>query len=106
MTGKKKRKQFAGKFKFPHLNQITFLGLVIFIIVVSSLFKISLNNNITEMHYKYELLSRQEVNIQQNIYELESKIANLSRPDRIRRVAKSRLNMVDPKPNINIVTIQ
>ena len=106
MIQKRQKKKLKKSLGLPQLNQVTFFGLAILIVVISSIFKISLNNNITELHYKNDLLSRQEVNIQQNIYELESNIAHLSRPDRIRRVAKNRLNMVDPKPDLNIVTIK
>ncbi|HDR04770.1 MAG TPA: cell division protein FtsL [Candidatus Marinimicrobia bacterium] len=76
------------------------------IITTTAITTIMMHN---EIEYAYNVKKRLEqdlVRSQQNIAELEIEIAVLSRPDRIRRIATERFNMVVKAPNTEVIRVQ
>jgi cell division protein FtsL len=63
-------------------------------------------NEIKETQYKVDAIRNNITRIQQSIIDIDSEIARLSRADRITRIAKQQLGMVNSKPGIDVVIIE
>ncbi len=117
MTAKKKGKTVAKRTKqktspvplsftaiFSNAYFITLM--VLAIVTVTAIFTIMMHNEIEEGYRVQKSLEQDLVRTQQSIAELEIEIAALSRPDRIRRIAAERFNMVVKQPNAEVIRVQ
>ena len=84
-------------FLFSYLLIITLITIVLHLFMQTTVNEISSYINHTK---------KIEQRIKQHIIEVETDITQLSRADRIQRIAKKRLNMINSKPQIDVIVIK
>jgi cell division protein FtsL len=87
-------------------NAYFIILMVLAIITLTGIITVMMHNEIEKGYRVKKRLEQDVVRVQQNIAELEIQIAGLSRPDRIRRIAAERFNMVVKVPNTEVIRVQ
>ena len=80
--------------------------MAVLILTIWPLLHLYLMNEIKETQYKVDAIRNNITRIQQNIIDIDSEIARLSRADRITRIARQQLGMVNTQPGIDVVIIE
>lgn len=84
-------------FMFIYLLSVTLISIVL---------HLYLQNKINETKYYIDHAKKMERRTKQNITELNTEITQLSRADRIQQIAKTKLNMINSKPQVDVIIIE
>ncbi len=84
-------------FMFIYLLTITLISIALHLF---------LQDKINETKYYIEHAKNMERRTKQHITELNTKITQLSRADRIQNLAKTKLNMSNSKPQVDVIIIE
>ncbi|MEA1987048.1 MAG: cell division protein FtsL [Candidatus Marinimicrobia bacterium] len=84
-----------------------FLFIYLLIITLSTVvLHIYMQTMVDEISYYIDHTKKIERRTKQHITELRSEITQLSRADRIQRIATEKLNMVNSKPQVDVIVIK
>jgi len=82
------------------------LAMAVLILTIWPLLHLYMMNEIKETQYKVDAIRNNITRIQQSIIDIDSEIARLSRADRITKIARQQLGMVNTQPGIDVVVIE
>jgi len=80
--------------------------MAVLILTIWPLLHLYMMNEIKETQYKVDAIRNNITRIQQSIIDIDSEIARLSRADRITKIARQQLGMVNTQPGIDVVVIE
>jgi len=109
MAKKKVRKKRLKKDSFI-LRTISNKGFMFFYLLIITLTTIGLHlfmqTTVREISYYINHTKKIEQKTKQHIIELRTDITQLSRADRIQKIAKKRLNMINSQPQTEVILIK